>query len=149
MNLLPSASQVLVVLITLASTFAAVMLHYESGRFLSQLIEHSKRPHRQRILYLLFGLIAAHIASIWIFAVACWGLIAVGVNGEITGYSSFNLLDFVYLSSITYSTVGYGDLIPNGDIRFLLGTEALVGMTLITWTASLTFVEMQRHWQRD
>ena len=33
---------------------------------------------------------------------------------------------------------------PVGAIRFLVGTEALTGFVLVTWSASFTFVEMQR-----
>ena len=58
-------------------------------------------------------------------------------------------LDFVYFSAITYTTVGFGDYVPTGPIRFLAGTEALTGFLLITWSASFTFLEMQRYWGRD
>jgi hypothetical protein len=34
-----------------------------------------------------------------------------------------------------------------GAIRFLAGTEALTGFVLVTWSASFTFVEMQRFWR--
>lgn len=60
--------------------------------------------------------------------------------------ASLDFLDYVYFSAITYTTLGYGDLVPTGPIRFLTGTEALIGLMLITWSASITFLEMQRHW---
>jgi hypothetical protein len=34
-------------------------------------------------------------------------------------------------------------------VRFLAGMEALSGFVLITWSASFTFLEMQRYWDRD
>lgn len=58
-------------------------------------------------------------------------------------------LDFVYLYATTYTTVGYGDLSPSGHLRFLFGTEALTRLMLITWSASLTFIEMQAHWRDE
>ena len=41
-------------------------------------------------------------------------------DGEISGSETFHLLDAVYVSATTYSTLGYGDLVPQGPVRFLL-----------------------------
>lgn len=46
-----------------------------------------------------------------------------------------------------YTTVGYGDLLPSGPIRFVAAMEALLGLMLIAWSASFTYLEMQRFWQ--
>ncbi len=35
-----------------------------------------------------------------------------------------------------------------GPIRFIGGTMALTGLVLITWSASFTFLEMERFWRR-
>ena len=68
-------------------------------------------------------------------------------QGGINGLDTITLFDTIYLSATTYSTLGYGDLTPTGHIRFLYGTESLTGLVLITWSASLTFIELQRQWQ--
>lgn len=47
---------------------------------------------------------------------------------------------------MVYTTVGFGDLIPIGPIRLMAGVEALTGLVMITWSASYTFLEMQRDW---
>ena len=47
---------------------------------------------------------------------------------------------------MSFTTLGFGDITPMGAIRILCGTEALVGLSLITWSASLAFLEMQRDW---
>jgi hypothetical protein len=52
------------------------------------------------------------------------------------------------LSAMTYTTVGFGDVVPVGAIRFVAGLEALTGLVMITWSASYTFLEMQRDWSR-
>lgn len=36
------------------------------------------------------------------------------------------------LHAPTYSTLGYGDLVADGPVGFLLGTVATVGLLLIT-----------------
>lgn len=44
--------------------------------------------------------------------------------------------------------LGLGDLVPVGAVRFMTGTEALTGFVLIAWSASFTFVEMERFWKQ-
>jgi hypothetical protein len=48
---------------------------------------------------------------------------------------------------VTFTTVGAADAHVSGPIRFLFGTESLAGLLLITWSASFTFLEMERFWR--
>lgn len=57
------------------------------------------------------------------------------------------MLGAVYVSAVTHSTVGYGDFVPKGPIRSLLGTEAVSGFLMITWSASFAYLEMARYWK--
>lgn len=41
------------------------------------------------------------------------------VSGGEQQLGALGLLDSVYLSAITYTTVGFGDVVPVGPIRFL------------------------------
>jgi hypothetical protein len=52
----------------------------------------------------------------------------------------------LYFSAETYTTLGYGDVLPHGDLRLLAGMQALNGMLLIGWTASYTYLSMERLW---
>jgi hypothetical protein len=52
----------------------------------------------------------------------------------------------VYFSAETYTSLGYGDVVPHGDLRLLAGMEALNGLLLIGWTASYTYISMERLW---
>ncbi|MCA9451483.1 MAG: two pore domain potassium channel family protein, partial [Nitrospira sp.] len=49
----------------------------------------------------------------------------------------------VYYSFVTHTTLGFGDLIPTGPLRFLTGIESLTGLVLITWTASCIYLQME------
>jgi hypothetical protein len=57
-------------------------------------------------------------------------------------------MDCVYFSFTVFSTVGFGDIEPTGNLRFLTGIESLTGLVLITWSASFLYFEMQRHWKQ-
>jgi hypothetical protein len=74
-------------------------------------------------------------------------LLGVEGSGHVVGMEGPNLLDAVYLSAVTYTTVGFGDMVPVGALRFVTGTEALTGLVLVTWSASFTFIEMEKFWR--
>ena len=55
----------------------------------------------------------------------------------------------LYFSLVTYTSLGYGDIAPLGPARLLAGIESLIGLGLIAWSASFTYLEMQRHWYKQ
>jgi hypothetical protein len=46
-----------------------------------------------------------------------------------------------------YTTLGIGDLYPTGALRILSGVEALNGLVMVGWTASLTYLYMEKFWK--
>ncbi len=136
-----------VVLITAVLVSAAVYLHYEVLERLNFSMPHWKLQPRPRILLMIVTILAVHIAEIWIFGLGIFATTHAPQLGQITGVDQLLFLDAVYLSATTYTTVGYGDLAPVGAIRLIMGTEALTGFVLITWSASFTYLEMQRYWR--
>lgn len=137
----------MVVGLTVLTVMLAVVLHYEVFVRLSGWLEHAGKRGRPRILTMVLSLIVVHVIEIWLFATTGWWLAEhmTGAGTLVAPYS-VSFLDYVYLSAVTFTTLGYGEIYPDGAIRFLYGTEALTGFALITWSASLTFLEMQRHW---
>lgn len=125
-----------------------VLLHYEALRLLTRLMPRFPRPAQPRIVLLILGAMAAHVTEIWIFAFGHMLLDGRPGCGHIGGAEISGILDYVYYSTVIYTTVGFGDLVPVGPIRFLTAVEALLGLGMIGWSASFTFVEMQRYWQR-
>ena len=69
--------------------------------------------------------------------------------GELSGdfYDSF--FTYLYFSMETYTSLGFGDLVPHGPARFLVGMEVLNGLLLIGWSGSFVFVFMQRFWFKN
>lgn len=126
----------------------SVLIHYEVLSRLSQLIPHLPLRHRVRVLLSIFGALFAHIVEIWLFAFVYFWMIRSGDFGQLVGDDGQSLLGCSYFSFTTYTSLGYGDIEPHGNIRFLAGIEALTGLVLISWTASFVFLEMQRFWNR-
>ncbi len=131
---------------TIGIAVASVLIHFEGLQLLSTLARRPILPSRIRIASLFVGLLALHIAEIWLFAAGYFFLLKNPDLGSIVGTQPLLFTDYVYYSAVVYTTLGFGDMIPSGHIRFLTGMEALQGLALITWSASFMFIEMRRHW---
>ena len=134
------------ILATASAVVFCVVLHYEGLRLLSDRLPMPHDHHRRRIVILIICLLLLHIVEIWIFGGTYYLLLNYGNAGELIGTSIIGVLDCVYYSASVFTTLGFGDIVPIGPIRFMTGTEALSGLTLITWSASFTFLEMLKTW---
>ena len=76
--------------------------------------------------------------EIGIFAFVYWLLSFEPEFGEIAAIESS--YDYIYYSSIVYTTVGFGDLYPIGPVRIVTAIESLIGLVLITWSATFIFI---------
>lgn len=125
----------------------AVLIHFEALNFLTKFIPKLPVRPRLRILFGVFGALVAHVTEIWTFAFGYYFMLHHGGFGELQGHFDNSLMDCGYFSFVSYTSLGYGDIVAKGDIRFLAGLEALTGLVLITWTASFMFIEMQKFWK--
>lgn len=140
------AGEVLVLVLGIVLSVVCVLMHYEALRVLTPFLARLGTRPRPRILLLILSLLAVHQAEVWMFA---WGYFFAdlsGIMGALRGADS-RLLTYAYFSTTTYTTLGYGDITPQGPIRFLASVEALTGFVLVTWSASFTYLEMQRFWR--
>lgn len=128
---------------------SAVLVHYEILRHLSKLIPDIKIPHRLRIVVGVYGALLAHVAEIWLFGIGYYTMLKWPSFGSLHGNFNGDLLDCVYFSFTNYTSLGYGDIEPLGDLRFTAGLESLTGLVLIGWTASFLYVEMTRFWNES
>jgi hypothetical protein len=133
-----------VIIITLA-----VLIHYEFLFRVTSLLPHIKVRHRFRLVLIVLIGLTAHAVEIWLFAFAFFVMHHADGWGYLQGNFGGSLLDCVYFSFTTYTTLGTGDIEPIGDLRYLTGLESLAGLVLITWTASFIYLEMTRYWESD
>ncbi len=52
-----------------------------------------------------------------------------------------------YFSFVTFTTLGYGDIVLPPPLRIMSGIEALNGIMLGGWSTALLFAVVQRSWQ--
>ena len=123
-----------------------VLLHYEGLLLTTRGLARLGGRRRVKVLYGIGSVLLLHAIEIWIFGMLLWLLLQWPETGSV-GPDANHIFDLVYFSATTYTTAGYGDLVATGPIRFLAGTESLVGFVLITWSASFTYMEMERFWR--
>lgn len=126
-----------------------VFIHYEFLVQLNTLMPKLKIRHRFRIILGVCGALVAHAIEVWVFASAYYFMNHWTNWGTFEGKFNGSFMDCVYFSFSTFTTLGFGDIIPLGEIRFLTGIESLTGLVLITWTASFLFIEMTRCWEEE
>jgi hypothetical protein len=79
------------------------------------------------VVAMVFGLLALHAVEITAYAILYTRL------GQFPG-------DFetaLYFSASTFTTLGYGDVIPAIDHRLLAGVEGVMGLILIGWSTAI------------
>jgi hypothetical protein len=144
-----AAAYALVALVTLVTLAACVLLQYEGLLFIWRWLSDHPGHRRVKVLYGIFSLLALHVIEILIFTVALWLLVQWPAAGRLDGQQASGFLDYVYFSAVTFSTVGFGEIWPVGPIRLLCAVEALAGLVLITWSASFTYLEMEKFWRPE
>lgn len=122
-----------------------VLMHREALVRLSALLKVMHSRHNLRLVTAVLGVLIAHTAQVWVFAIAYFFMHHADSWGSLQGNFNGSFLDCVYFSFATFTTVGYGDIEPVGALRFLTGIEGLTGLVLITWSASFLFMKMQRY----
>lgn len=129
-----------------------VALHYESLRVMASVLRRFKpgrHKHQARgvLILVVLTLILVHAVEIWIWGIAIWLQHLYVPDAAVEGVVTGGFFEYIYLSAVSYSTVGFGEIYPVGPIRFTAAFEALTGLVMITWSASFTFVVMGRYWE--
>jgi hypothetical protein len=122
------------------------VIHYEVLRMLTVGLPAFGMPARAKLIFVIFSAFFAHAAEIVLYALAIYVLVRYFGTGTLGQAGRFSLTQCLYFSAETYSSLGYGDIVPGGDIRLLAGVEVLNGLLLIGWSASYTYIAMERFW---
>lgn len=134
--------------IALGLVAASVLVHYEFLRQTSELIPHLAIATRSKVLVVIAGVFLAHLIEVLLFAIT-YGLMHLSpAFGTIAGQFSGTPLDFFYFSITSYTTLGVGDLFPHGAFRLVAGVQALAGFVLTGWSASFTYLAMEKFWSQ-
>jgi Co/Zn/Cd efflux system component len=65
---------------------------------------------------------------------------------QLGGIAYHDFWGYVYFSATTYSSLGIGDIVPYGAMRFITAVQVLNGLVLIGWSVSVTYFSVQKLW---
>ncbi len=140
----------------LVVVFACILLiavtttiHYEVLRTLNARLGALRIPSRSKLLVVMFAAFVAHALEIALYGAAVFLLVKYFGVGTLQESARFSLMNCLYFSAETYTSLGFGDLTPVGPLRLVAGAEALNGLLLIGWSASYTYIAMERFWSAD
>lgn len=138
---MPVALLLCIVLVVLAT-----LIHYEMLRGMAAWLSRVPWPARSRLIGVILGAFVAHALEILIYALAIHFLGRSLGLGSLGSSESYSFTTALYFSAETFTSLGYGDVVPGGSLRLISGVEALNGLLLIGWTASFTYLAMERFW---
>jgi hypothetical protein len=82
--------------------------------------------------------VAAWLFALHLLDIALWGLLYA------MGRAFADVHSAIYFSSVTYTTVGYGDLVLPPAWRLVGGIEALTGILMCGWSTGSFFALVSR-----
>lgn len=77
------------------------------------------------LLIVVFGVFAVHTTEIWLYAALYRGL------GELRTFE-----EALYFSTVTFASLGYGDIVLSPQWRVLSAIEAANGVILFAWSTA-------------
>lgn len=136
-----SAAVIIMCMVVLTVTIHLEGLWYirrNLGRFMNR-----PRIGLSSIVLMSLGLHAIEIALYAVAFLIADRLLAIG---QFSNDNSLDTMAYFYYSAVTFTAVGYGDILPTGELRLLAVAEPLNGLMLISWSGAFTFLAMQRLW---
>ncbi len=136
------------VVISFALVAASLGVHFIVLRAMSRHFAKPQIAIKRPMMIVMTIIFLTHVLEIAMFAGAFYIMGNVGL-GELSGAYRSAAVDYFYFSIATYSTLGIGDIAPAGAMRMVAGIEALAGLLLIAWSASFTYMMMERLWANE
>lgn len=137
----------IVIILCCLLVLATTVLHYEVLRLINAWLPSLRVPERAKLVVVILAAFVAHAVEMALYGATLYGLVIWGKVGALQGTPEFSLMACMYFSAETYTSLGFGDLTPVGPIRLLAAVEALNGLLLIGWSASFTYISMEKFWR--
>ncbi|MGL4488266.1 MAG: potassium channel family protein [Rhizobiaceae bacterium] len=116
---------IVIALTVLIHTFGLIAVTKMMSRITNRFRMHGHRSRVVALITVVFGLFLVLTVEVWLWAIVYY---AVGA-----------LPDFeqaLYFSTVSFSTVGFGDIVPAEQWRLLGALEAINGFLMIGWSTA-------------
>ncbi len=125
------------------------VIHYEALGALGSILPELDIPPRAKLIVVIVATFLAHVLEMILYGLAFFTLVRHLGLGTLSNVPDISLSQGLYFSAETYTSLGFGDVVPTGPVRLLAGSEALNGLLLIGWSASYTYIAMERYWKTN
>jgi hypothetical protein len=139
------SSFILASLISAALIIASVIIFYEILAHVWIFLPRIDGKPRTQILVSILAAFVGHTAVIWLFGLTYYAISNYTGFGALGGIKDHAFLDYIYFSGVAYSSLGFGDIYPTGDMRLMIAVEAILGLVLIGWTITITYFATERY----
>lgn len=138
-----------VILITFALFVLCGAVHYGVISGLRDGLAALRISHGFRLQLGLIGIALAHIFEAALYAIGFQYAQGQGLGGFTGADSPISNLDIFYFSLDNYTSLGLGDVVTTGHLRFMAGAETLNGFLLIACSAAFLFSLMRTRIPRE
>jgi Ion channel len=128
--------------------FATTVAHYEVLRLLSFGLPVIRLPARIKLIVVIVAAFTSHTLQMFMYGVTYYAAIHIFDLGKLIGRGESSWSNCFYFSVQTFTSLGFGDILPSGPLRLIAGAETLNGLLLIGWSASFTYLAMERFWAK-
>lgn len=113
------------------------LIRYSTHRFQVRGV----RPAELRLLEMcrVIGITAAVLLVLHLGEVLMWAFAYYTIPGIQTPST---VEDCIYFSMVTFTTLGYGDIVISSSWRLFSGIQAMAGMLVFGWSSALLFAAM-------
>lgn len=89
-------------------------------------------------IIIILWLFVLHTLEVWLWA---------GVYWRLTDLPDFETA--LYFSTVSFTTLGYGDVVLDANWRFLSALQATNGILLFGWSTAFLFAVVRRVWDAE
>lgn len=131
---------------------ASVTIAIHAGGTTFWINQLRKSRHRSPRRYLVLSRLrilcttATALLSLHIFEVVVWGFVYMALVGG-KAFDTFE--EAVYFSTVTFASLGYGDVVIAGSWRLLSAIQSMVGLLAFGWSSALLFAVVQKMLQAN
>lgn len=133
------------ILVGIVLAIITIAIHAAGTSGWIEYLRHHEKDFKKRfgeikaLSFTAVALLLIHITEVLLWA-ASYTLLVDG--GQFARFE-----DAVYFSTVTFTGLGYGDIVLTGTWRMLSACQAMTGLLVFGWSTALLFTVVQRIWQ--
>lgn len=120
-----AAGTIVISLTVIIHTFGLIAITRATGWMTDKFRMSGRRSRVLAMVTVVFGLFAVMTVEVWLWAVAF------DVTGALGDFS-----DSLYFSTVTFSTLGFGDVLAHPQWRLFAALEGIDGFLMIGWSTA-------------